>query len=57
MIANEFEEAAAVLPDSFKDLGRVNKYVAMAYAAKVYLYKPIARIRQRMRLLELTSPT
>ncbi len=39
MIANELEEAAAVLPESFKDLGRVNKYVAMAYAAKVYLYK------------------
>ena len=39
MIAKEFEEAAAVLPESFKDAGRVNKYVAKAYAAKVYLYK------------------
>lgn len=39
MIAKEFEEAAAVLPESFKEAGRVNKYVAKAYAAKVYLYK------------------
>lgn len=38
-IASEFEAAAAVLPESFKDAGRVNKYVAKAYAAKVYLYK------------------
>ncbi|MCF0185374.1 MAG: RagB/SusD family nutrient uptake outer membrane protein, partial [Bacteroidaceae bacterium] len=39
MIAKEFEEAATVLPDSFKEAGRVNKHVAEAYAAKVYLYK------------------
>lgn len=39
MIANEFEEVADILPDNFKDAGRVNKYVAKAYAAKVYLYK------------------
>lgn len=39
MIAKEFEDAAAVLPESFKEAGRVNKYVAKAYAAKVYLYK------------------
>ena len=39
MIAKELEDAAAVLPESFQDLGRANKYVAKAYAAKVYLYK------------------
>lgn len=39
MIANEFEEVADILPDKFKDYGRVNKWVAKAYAAKVYLYK------------------
>ncbi|MCQ2146762.1 MAG: RagB/SusD family nutrient uptake outer membrane protein [Bacteroidales bacterium] len=39
MIAKEFEDAAAVLPESFKEAGRVNKFVAKAYAAKVYLYK------------------
>ena len=39
MIAKEMEEAGQVLPDSFQDLGRVNKWVAKAYAAKVYLYK------------------
>ena len=39
MIAKEMEEAGQILPDSFLDLGRVNKWVAKAYAAKVYLYK------------------
>jgi hypothetical protein len=39
MIAEEMEAAGNVLPDSFQDLGRVNKWVAKAYAAKVYLYK------------------
>ena len=39
MIAKELEDAGNVLPDSFQDLGRANKWVAKAYAAKVYLYK------------------
>lgn len=39
MIAKEFEEAAAVLPEKQSEVGRANKYVALAYAAKVYLYK------------------
>ena len=39
MIAKELEEAGNILPDSFQDLGRANKWVAKAYAAKVYLYK------------------
>lgn len=39
MIAKDMEEAGQILPDSFQDLGRVNKWVAKAYAAKVYLYK------------------
>ncbi len=39
MIATEFENAAAVLPESFSDLGRINKYNAIAMAAKVNLYR------------------
>ena len=39
MIAKELEDAGNVRPDSFQDLGRANKWVAKAYAAKVYLYK------------------
>jgi hypothetical protein len=39
MIAKEFEEAAKILPETQSQVGRVNKYVAEAYAAKVYLYK------------------
>ena len=39
MIAKEFEEAAAYLPETQSDPQRANKYVAYAYAAKAYLYK------------------
>jgi hypothetical protein len=39
MIAQEFEEAAVILPETQSEVGRANKYVAEAYAAKVYLYK------------------
>lgn len=39
MIAKEFEEAALILPERQSDLGRANRHVAEAYAAKVYLYK------------------
>ena len=39
MIASEFENAAAVLPESHADLGRINKYNALAMAAKVNLYR------------------
>lgn len=39
MIAKELEEAAEILPETQQEVGRANKYVAKAYAAKVYLYK------------------
>ena len=39
MIAKELEDAANILPESQSEVGRVNKYVALSYAAKVYLYK------------------
>ena len=39
MIAAEFEAAAAVLPETQKDLGRITKYAAYGFAAKTYLYK------------------
>ncbi|MDY3089651.1 MAG: RagB/SusD family nutrient uptake outer membrane protein [Porphyromonas sp.] len=38
-IATDLEEAAKVLPESHSDLGRINKYMATAYAAKVNLYR------------------
>jgi hypothetical protein len=39
MIATELNEASAVLPETQADRGRVNKYVAYAYEAKVKLYQ------------------
>ena len=38
-IANEMLEAAEVLPARQNDLGRINKNIALAYAAKVKLYQ------------------
>lgn len=39
MIAQEFESAAVLLPKTQSDLGRATKYAALAYAAKVNLYR------------------
>jgi hypothetical protein len=44
MIANEFEEAAKILPETQEEVGRANKYVAEAYAAKSTFIKHIDRI-------------
>lgn len=38
-IAATMEEAANVLPESQSEIGRINKYIATAYAAKVNLYR------------------
>lgn len=38
-IANEFDEAAALLPETQPEKGRVTKYAALAYEAKVTLYR------------------
>ena len=39
MIAQEFSDAATMLPETQAEKGRVNKYVALAYQAKVKLYQ------------------
>lgn len=38
-ISKELEEAAKLLPEKQSEIGRVNKYAAMAYQAKVTLYR------------------
>ena len=39
MIADDLVAAAKVLPDAQPEVGRINKYIATAYAAKVNLYR------------------
>lgn len=39
MIAQELLEAAKSLPESQPEVGRIHKYIALAYAAKVKLYQ------------------
>ena len=38
-IASTMEEAAQILPQAQTQIGRINKYIAYAYAAKVNLYR------------------
>ncbi len=38
-IADDLEDAAKVLPEEQPEVGRINKYIATAYAAKVNLYR------------------
>lgn len=38
-IADDLEAAAKVLPEAQPEVGRINKYIATAYAAKVNLYR------------------
>lgn len=38
-LAQEMLDAAAVLPESQSEIGRINKYIAYAYAAKIKLYQ------------------
>jgi hypothetical protein len=39
MIAKELDDAAKLLPETQSEIGRVNKYAALAYEAKVKLYQ------------------
>lgn len=39
LIAKDFADAAEVLPDAQGEIGRVNKWMAKAYLAKVHLYR------------------
>lgn len=38
-LATAMEDAAAVLPETQSEVGRINKYMATAYAAKINLYR------------------
>ncbi len=55
MIAADLEGAAEVLPEvhSRGELGRVNKYMATAYAAKVNLYRAYQQDAQTHRVLSI----
>lgn len=46
MIADELMDAADVLPKSQSEIGRVNRYIAWAYAAKVKLYQAYEQDQQ-----------
>jgi len=55
MIAKEFEDAAAILPETQKDLGRMTKYAAYGFAAKTYLYKAYVQDQKTHAVTGITS--
>ncbi|MBP9017104.1 RagB/SusD family nutrient uptake outer membrane protein [Porphyromonadaceae sp. NP-X] len=52
-IANEFEDAAKLLPVTQTELGRVTKYAAFAYAAKVNLYRAYKQDPKNNQVVEI----
>lgn len=55
MIADELTAAADVLPESQSEVGRVNRYVAWAYAAKVKLYQAYEQDAQTHRVTNIDT--
>lgn len=55
MIAKELTDAAEVLPERQTDLGRVNCYVAWAYAAKVKLYQAYEQDETTHKVVKVNS--
>lgn len=53
MIAEELMNAADVLPESQAEIGRVNRYIAWAYAAKVKLYQAYEQDEQTHRVTNI----
>ena len=55
MIADELTAAADVLPESQSEVGRVNRYIALAYAAKVKLYQAYEQDAQTHRVTNIDT--
>lgn len=55
MIADELTAAADVLPESQSEVGRVNRYIAWAYAAKVKLYQAYEQDAQTHRVTNIDT--
>lgn len=55
MIADEFMTAADDLPETQADKGRINRYIAWAYAAKVKLYQAYEQDPQTHRIININK--
>lgn len=54
-IASTMEEAAQVLPETQPEVGRINKYIASAYAAKVNLYRAYQQDEQTHKVTSINK--
>ena len=52
-IADDFEAAAKMLPETQPEVGRINKYIATAYAAKVNLYRAYQQDEQTHKVVSI----
>lgn len=52
-IADDLEAAAKVLPETQSEVGRINKYIATAYAAKVNLYRAYQQDEQTHKVVSI----
>ena len=52
-IADDLEAAAKVLPETQSEVGRINKYIATAYAAKVNLYRAYQQDEQTHKVISI----
>jgi hypothetical protein len=52
-IADDLEAAAKVLPETQPEVGRINKYIATAYAAKVNLYRAYKQDEQTHKVVSI----
>ena len=55
MIAEDLLQAADVLPETQSEIGRVNRYVAWAYAAKVKLYQAYEQDPETHRVVNIDT--
>lgn len=55
MIAQDLMDAAAQLPESQPEIGRIHKYIALAYAAKVKLYQAYEQDEQTHRVINVNK--
>jgi hypothetical protein len=55
MIAQELDDAAKALPETQPEVGRIHKYIALAYEAKVKLYQAYQQDEQTHRVTSINK--
>lgn len=54
-LAKEMMDAAAMLPESQSEVGRIHKYIALAYAAKIKLYQAYGQDEETHAVIDINK--